>query len=59
MVAFYVYLIEKGETTMAMVVDKYKAEVYARLIIDGFYTIDDVPAEWVDRVNAKLQELQS
>lgn len=59
MINFYVYLIEKGEIGMDMVSDYYKAEVYARLIIDEFYTMDDVPEEWKEKVQQKLDELTS
>lgn len=58
MVNFYVYYIKKGTITMDRVADACKAEVYARLIIDGFYTMTDVPTEWKDAATAKLQELQ-
>jgi hypothetical protein len=59
MAGLYVYLIKKGTITIDQVSNGWKAEVYALLIIDEYYTMDDVPAEWKDAVTAKLQELQS
>lgn len=57
MVNFYIYYIKNGEITMDRVANYWKAEVYARLIIDGFYTMDDVPEEWKEQVQLKIDEL--
>lgn len=58
MVDLYVYYIINYGYPVEEVDDYYKAEVYARLIIEEFLTMYDVPEEWKERVEQKLQELE-
>ena len=57
MVNLYVYYIEHGKITIDQVASDWKAEVYARLIIDEYLTMNDVHDEWKEAVEAKLLEL--